>query len=197
MDFIEWRDLSKHFGSTIALRGISLSIGRSEVLAILGPSGCGKTTLLRITAGLEEPTSGQMVCEGKDLAGVPPHRRRFGLMFQDYALFPHADVAGNIAFGLRMKRWPRARRRERIEEMLRLVHLEGFGGRSVHSLSGGEQQRVALARSLAPSPRLLMLDEPLGALDAALRKKLLDELAGILGKVGVASLYVTHDQKRR
>jgi ABC-type Fe3+/spermidine/putrescine transport system ATPase subunit len=193
MPFLEWRSVSKQFGGTRALDRVSLAIGEGEILGILGPSGSGKSTLLRVTAGLEPPGSGRILLQGRDLAGEPPHRRDFGLMFQDYCLFPHLDVGANVGFGLRMKRWPTARRAARVEEMLRLVRMKGFDRRSVHSLSGGEQQRVALARSLAPAPRLLMLDEPLGALDAALRAALQPELAEILAEVGVTALYVTHD----
>jgi thiamine transport system ATP-binding protein len=178
-----------------ALDGFSLSVGEGEVLGILGPSGSGKSTLLRITAGLETATSGRVVLHRRDLAGVPPHRRDFGLMFQDYCLFPHLSVEANVGFGLRMKGWSSLRRMQRVGEMLQLVRLQGFGRRDVLSLSGGEQQRVALARSLAPSPRLLMLDEPLGSLDTALRGRLLPELAEILGEVGVTVLYVTHDHE--
>ena len=195
MGFLEWRGVGMDFKGTHALDGFSLSADEGEVLGILGPSGSGKSTLLRITAGLETATSGQVVLHRRDLAGVPPHRRDFGLMFQDFCLFPHLSVEGNVGFGLRMKGWSRLRRMQRVAEMLRLVRLQGFGRRDVLSLSGGEQQRVALARSLAPSPRLLMLDEPLGSLDTALRGRLLPELAEILGEVGVTVLYVTHDHQ--
>ena len=194
MSMLAWRRVTMRFGATTALDAIELSLERGEVLALLGPSGCGKTTLLRVTAGLEAPTAGSVHLDGADLAGVPPHRRGFGLVFQDYCLFPHLDVAGNVAYGLRMARWPRPRIRARVKEMLRLVRLEGFEGRSVLSLSGGEQQRVALARGLAPEPRLLMLDEPLGALDATLRAGLLAELPAILSEAGATALYVTHEQ---
>ena len=195
MVFLQWRGVGMDFEDTHALDDFSLSVHEGEVLGILGPSGSGKSTLLRITAGLELATSGHVVLNRRDLAGVPPHRRDFGLMFQEYCLFPHLSVEANVGFGLRMKGWNRMRRMQRVGEMLQLVRLQGFGRRDVLSLSGGEQQRVALARSLAPSPRLLMLDEPLGALDSALRGRLLPELAEILGEVGVTVLYVTHDHE--
>jgi thiamine transport system ATP-binding protein len=193
MPILQWRELSRSWGPVAAVDRVSLDVEEGEILAILGPSGSGKSTLLRLTAGLDAPTGGDILVDGRDVREVPPHRRGIGLMFQDYCLFPHLSVEQNIAFGLRMQRMPAARRRRRVEEMLRLVRMEGFGRRDVLSLSGGEQQRVALARSLAPAPRLLMLDEPLGALDVALRGTLLDELADILRDVGVTVLYVTHD----
>jgi ABC-type Fe3+/spermidine/putrescine transport system ATPase subunit len=195
MSFVEWQGVTKSFGETTALDAVSLAIRKGDILAVLGPSGCGKTTFLRATAGLERPDAGRILCQGQDLAETPPHQRGFGLMFQDYSLFPHLDVAGNIGFGLRMARIPRQRRAERVREMLRLVRLEELSRRSIHELSGGERQRVALARSLAPSPRLLMLDEPLGALDATLRRELLGELSAILRRVGVTAIYVTHDRE--
>ncbi len=195
MSFLEWRGVTKSFGQTTALDAVSLALCEGDILAVLGPSGCGKTTFLRATAGLESTDSGHILCQGEDLAETPPHKRGFGLMFQDYNLFPHLDVAGNVGFGLRMARVPGRRRAERVGEMLRLVRLEGLSRRSIHELSGGERQRVALARSLAPSPRLLMLDEPLGALDATLRRELLGELSAILRVVGVTAIYVTHDRE--
>ena len=195
MAFLDWRGVGKRYGETPALQGVSLRLAEGDVLAVMGPSGCGKTTFLRVSAGLEKPDEGQILCQGEDLAGTPAHRRGFGLMFQDYGLFPHLDVAHNIAFGLRMKGVPRGERASRVKEMLRLVRLEDFPRRSVHELSGGERQRIALARSLAPSPRLLMLDEPLAALDATLRRRLLTELGAILREVGVTAIYVTHDSE--
>jgi len=195
MSFIEWRGVTKSFGETTALDAVSIALREGDILPILGPSGCGKTTFLRATAGLERPDAGRILCQGQDLAEAPPHKRGFGLMFQDYSLFPHLDVAGNVGFGLRMARVPRRRRAERVLEMLRLVRLEELSRRSIHELSGGERQRVALARSLAPSPRLLMLDEPLGALDATLRRELLGELSAILRRIGVTAIYVTHDRE--
>ena len=163
------------------------------MLALLGPSGCGKSTLLRAVAGLEPTPPGTVAWAGRDLAAVPVHRRGFGLMFQDGQLFPHRDVAGNIAFGLRMAGVPRADRTSRVEELLELVGLTGAADRPVATLSGGEQQRVALARSLAPRPRLLLLDEPLSALDRSLRDRLSTDLQQILRRTGTTALYVTHD----
>jgi ABC-type Fe3+/spermidine/putrescine transport system ATPase subunit len=195
MDFLQWRGVTKEFGPSRALDDFSLSVKEGEIIAILGPSGSGKSTLLRITAGLEQLSGGDVLLEDHDISSVPPHQRGFGLMFQDYCLFPHLTVEQNIAFGLRMRRIPARERKRRVSEMLHLVRLEGFGKRDVLSLSGGEQQRVALARSLAPSPRLLMLDEPLGALDPELRGALLQEMAEILRDVGVTVLYVTHDHE--
>lgn len=188
------RDIVKRYDDVAALRGVSLDVGAGAIVCLLGPSGCGKSTLLRVLAGLERADSGQVRFAGRPIDGVPTHGRGFGLMFQDYALFPHRDVAGNVAFGLRMQKLPRAQIDARVGEMLDLVGLAGYERRKVYELSGGERQRVALARSLAPSPRLLMLDEPLGALDRALRERLLDELRTILKRVGVTSIYVTHDQ---
>jgi thiamine transport system ATP-binding protein len=194
MAFLEATGLTKEYPDGWALSGIDLRLERGHTLAILGPSGCGKSTLLRLIAGLERPSAGAIRCDGQEIAGVPAYQRGFGLMFQDYALFPHLTVEQNVAFGLRMMNWPRARQLARVQEMLALVSLPGYASRQVFNLSGGEQQRVALARSLAPSPRLLMLDEPLGALDAALRGELLNELRQIIGRLGATTIYVTHDQ---
>jgi ABC-type Fe3+/spermidine/putrescine transport system ATPase subunit len=177
------------------LHNVSLDVKDGEIVCLLGPSGCGKTTLLRIIAGLEPAEAGEVRFQGRSLARVPPHERGIGLMFQDLALFPHKDAAANVAFGLRMQGWSRPRVTARVIEMLALVGLEGTGQRRVFELSGGEQQRIALARSLAPGPRLLMLDEPLGALDRTLREELMHELRSILNAAGVSALYVTHDQQ--
>ncbi len=177
------------------LRGITFRLEAGETICLLGPSGSGKSTLLRIIAGLESPDAGRVEWNGQDLAPIPPHLRDFGMVFQDYALFPHLDVFDNLAFGLRMKQWPEAGIKERVGEVLALVNLEGFDRRKVTDLSGGEQQRVALGRALAPRPRLLMFDEPLGALDRALRDSLLSELRGILQRTNIPSIYVTHDQE--
>jgi len=187
--------VSKAFGTTRVLREVSLTVADGEIACLLGPSGCGKTTLLRIVAGLEQADEGAVSYAGRDLTRVAVHQRGFGLMFQDFALFPHRNVADNIAFGLRMQGAAPDRIRQRVDEMLALVNLRGFGARRVHELSGGEQQRVALARSLAPQPQLLMLDEPLGSLDRTLRADLLSELRTILKRVGLTTLYVTHDQQ--
>ena len=183
------------YGTTPALDGIDLEVRLSERLAVLGPSGSGKSTLLRAIAGLEPLAGGVITWDEQDLADVPLHRRGFGLMFQDYVLFPHRDVAGNVRFGLEMRDEPAARQRARVDEVLELVGLPGYGGRRIDQLSGGEQQRVALARALAPTPRLLMLDEPLGALDRGLRTHLLDELAGLFARLELPIIYVTHDQE--
>jgi thiamine transport system ATP-binding protein len=177
-----------------ALDGVDLVVDPGEVVALLGPSGCGKTTLLRIVAGLAAADRGRVVLDGVDLDGVPTHRRGVGLMFQDHALFPHRDVAGNVEFGLRMAGMPPAERGARVAEVLELVGLPGWERRSVGPLSGGERQRVALARALAPSPRLLLLDEPLGALDRSLRDRLVPELGLLFRSVGVTVVHVTHDQ---
>jgi len=178
-----------------AVDGIDLRVGDGEVVCVLGPSGSGKSTLLRAVAGLEPPAAGTVSWDGVDLRDTPPHRRRFGLMFQDHALFPHRDVAGNVSFGLRMQGVPADAARARTAELLALVGLPGTEDRPVRALSGGEQQRVALARALAPDPRLLMLDEPLGALDRALREHLVDELRAIFGRRDRAVLLVTHDHE--
>jgi ABC-type Fe3+/spermidine/putrescine transport system ATPase subunit len=195
MALLEVASVSKSFAGTHVLRDVSFHTGEGEIVCLLGPSGCGKTTLLRIIAGLEIADAGQVTFDGGTLGDVPVHRRGFGLMFQDYALFPHKDVMDNVAFGLRMRGLPPQQIEARVAEMLALVGLEGYEQRRVYDLSGGEQQRVALARSLAPGPRLLMLDEPLGSLDRALREELMNELRAILKQVGVTTVYVTHDQQ--
>jgi thiamine transport system ATP-binding protein len=177
-----------------AVDTLDLAVADGEVVAVLGPSGCGKTTLLRVVAGLVPADEGRVVLDGRDLGRVPTHRRGIGLMFQDYALFPHRDVAGNVGFGLRMQGVAAAERDRRVAEVLGLVGLAGYGGRAVSTLSGGERQRVALARALAPAPRLLMLDEPLGALDRTRRDELVVELATLFAELGLSVVYVTHDQ---
>ncbi len=194
MTFLTITNITKAFDDVLVLRDISLDVARGEVLCLLGPSGCGKTTLLRIIAGLEQPDRGQLFLEGEEITHIPSHRRDFGLMFQDYVLFPHMTVGENIAFGLKMRGWSEADVRHRVQELLALVEMEGYEDRHVFELSGGQQQRVALARSLAPKPRLLMLDEPLGALDRTLRDQLLIELRDILTQLGQTAIYVTHDQ---
>lgn len=192
---LETKSLTKAFAPGVtAVANVSLSIAAGEIICLLGPSGCGKTTLLRLIAGLERPDSGSVWYEGKEVTAVPPHQREFGMMFQDFALFPHKNVAANVAFGLEMHGWSKERRAARVAEMLALVELEELAQRDIGQLSGGEQQRVALARALAPGPSLLMLDEPLGALDRALRERLMLDLRQILQRVGVTAVYVTHDQ---
>ena len=183
------------FGDGRALDAVDLVVNAGETVAVLGPSGSGKTTLLRVVAGLQRLDRGRVTWDGHDLGQVAPHERRFGLMFQEYALFPHRDVAGNVEFGLQMASIGGAERARRVDEVLELVGLAGLRDRTVTSLSGGEQQRVALARALAVSPRLLMLDEPLGALDRVWRRRLLAEIRGILDAAGLAALYVTHDHE--
>ena len=181
------------FGRVAALDRIDLEVATGEVVAILGPSGCGKSTLLRAVAGLQPLDAGQVCWDGEDLAGLPVHRRDFGLMFQEHALFSHRDVAANVAFGLRMQKIDVSIRRQRVREVLAMVGLAGFEERPIATLSGGEAQRVALARSLAPEPRLLMLDEPLGSLDRPRRDELTEELRSLLRRIGVTVLHVTHD----
>jgi thiamine transport system ATP-binding protein len=191
---LDVRGLHLRYGETRALDGVSIRVAPGEIVAVVGPSGCGKSSLLRTIAGLEPPDRGTVAWDGVDLASVPPHRRGFGLMFQDHALFPHRRVAENVEFGLRMQGLVPAARRTRVDAVLRLVGLEGFDDRAVDTLSGGEAQRVALARALAPAPRLLMLDEPLGSLDRALRDRLAEQLRSVLSELGQAAIHVTHDQ---
>ncbi|NGY58986.1 ABC transporter ATP-binding protein [Lentzea sp. NEAU-D13] len=190
---LELDSITVRYGQTAAVSDVSLTVADGEVVALLGPSGCGKSTLLRTIAGLEKPSAGSVRWDGADLAGVPVHRREFGLVFQDGQLFPHRSVAGNVAFGLRMKKVERESRDKRVLSLLELVGLEGYADRRVTQLSGGEQQRVALARALAPSPRLLLLDEPLSALDRALREQLAVDLARLLREAQTTALVVTHD----
>jgi len=195
MPLLEILDLRKMYPDGWTLHGVSFAVDEGENLCLLGPSGCGKTTLLRLIAGLEASDGGHVLVGGEDVTQASPHLRGFGLMFQEYALFPHKDVFGNVAFGLRMQRLSREKAAARVAEVLDLVGLAGFERRDVNQLSGGERQRVALARSLAPQPRLLMLDEPLGALDRALRERLMDELPDILRRAGATAIIVTHDQE--
>jgi ABC-type Fe3+/spermidine/putrescine transport system ATPase subunit len=186
--------LSKSFDQQAILKQVSFSVGAGDILALLGRSGSGKTTLLRCIAGLEQPDSGDIWLEGESVLGQAASQRGIGLMFQDYALFPHLNVAQNVAFGLEMQKQSPAAIEERVQEVLTLVGMESFGKRAIQTLSGGEQQRVSLARSLAPKPRILLLDEPLGSLDAVLRGYLMTEIRQILKAAGVTAIYVTHDQ---
>jgi len=192
---LELIDIHKTYENKPLLSGISFTVEAGETVCLLGASGSGKSTLLRIIAGLERPESGQVLWNGTDLASVPVHQRNFGLVFQDYALFPHLTVAENVAFGLKMQNLPPEEIKLRVTGSLEQVSLSRFADRHVTDLSGGEQQRVALARALAPRPRLLMFDEPLGALDRALRDHLLGELRGILHDSSIPAIYVTHDQE--
>jgi spermidine/putrescine transport system ATP-binding protein len=187
--------LVKRYGGFEAVRGIDLDIPPGEFFSLLGPSGCGKTTTLRMIAGFERPTGGRILLDGKDVSDTPPDKRNVNTVFQSYALFSHLTVAENVAFGLRFKRTSRAETRERVNQALSLVRLEGFRDRKPHQLSGGQQQRVALARALILNPSVLLLDEPLGALDAKLRKALQIELKALQERVGITFLYVTHDQE--
>src|SRR5687768_12641948 len=192
---LEVRNIFKSYEGKPLLTDISFTVGVGETVCLLGASGSGKSTLLRIIAGLEAPDSGHILFNGHDLANTPPHLRDFGLVFQDYALFPHLNVYDNVAFGLKMRRLNQDKISQRVAKPLKMVNLTGFANRQVTDLSGGEQQRVALARALAIRPRLLMFDEPLGALDRTLREDLLNELRTILHQTEIPAIYVTHDQE--
>ena len=194
---VSFRGVTKRYGDVVAARGIDLDIGRGEFLSLLGPSGCGKTTTLRMIAGFEQPSEGEVLIDGERVNGVPAYRRPVNMVFQHYALFPHLDVAGNVAYGL-MQRSPRPARAEigrRVGETLDLVRLSGFEGRRIWEMSGGQQQRVALARALINEPKVLLLDEPLAALDRKLRRDMQIELQTLQRRVGITFILVTHDQE--
>ncbi|HLK43337.1 MAG TPA: ATP-binding cassette domain-containing protein, partial [Thermoleophilia bacterium] len=192
---VRLESVTKAFGSTVAVDDLSLEIHEGEFFSLLGPSGCGKTTTLAMIGGFEEPTSGTLYLGGDDVTGLPPYRRDVNTVFQSYALFPHLDVYENVAFGLRRRNVGKDEIKQRVDEGLRLVDLPGYQRRKPGQLSGGQQQRVALARALVNRPKLLLLDEPLGALDLKLRKQMQLELKRIQTEVGITFLYVTHDQE--
>ncbi|MFH8341638.1 ABC transporter ATP-binding protein [Streptomyces sp. AM6-12] len=192
---VEFRGLRREFGATVALDGLDLTVRPGEFLALLGPSGCGKTTALRMLAGFEHPDSGAVLVDGRDITRVPAHRRDAGMVFQSYSLFPHLNAVDNVAFGLRMRGVRTAERRATAAELLELVGLGDKGERFPHQLSGGQQQRIALARALALRPRVLLLDEPLSALDAKVRLSLREEIRRLQQELGITTLFVTHDQE--
>ena len=191
---IELKNISKNFEDQQVLKGIDLNIYENEFLTLLGPSGCGKTTLLRIIGGFEEPSNGQLIFDGKDISKVPPYKREVNTVFQKYALFPFLNVADNIAFGLNLKKMDKDVIEKKVSRMLELVGLKGFEKRDVTLLSGGQQQRVAIARALVNEPKVLLLDEPLGALDAKLRKDMQTELKKIQKEVGITFIFFNNDQ---
>ena len=195
MTFLELSGIQKRFGDVAAVEDFNLAADRGEFVSFLGPSGCGKTTTLRMIAGFEIPTAGSIVVDGHDITRQPPNRRNVGMVFQSYALFPNMTVANNIGFGLKVRKRPKAQIDRRVEELLGLIHLEGRGDRYPYQLSGGQQQRVALARALAIEPQVLLLDEPLSALDAKIRVALRKEIRSIQRQLGITTVYVTHDQE--
>lgn len=194
-DFVQIIDVVKKFGDATAVNHVNLSVAKNELFALLGSSGCGKSTLLRMLAGFEHPTSGRVLIDGDDLAKIPPYRRPVNMMFQSYALFPHMSVEGNVAFGLKQEGLPKNEIRDRVDAVLELVQMRKFAKRKPHQLSGGQQQRVALARSLVKRPKLLLLDEPMSALDKQIRQATQMELVNILDKVDITCVMVTHDQE--
>ncbi len=193
--YITIENVTKRFGDFVAVDNVSLKIYQREIFCLLGGSGCGKTTLLRMLAGFEQPSSGRILIDGQDMADIPPYERPVNMMFQSYALFPHMTVYGNVAFGLEQENLPKAQIQQRVAEILDIVHMGGFAQRKPHQLSGGQRQRVALARALVKRPKLLLLDEPLGALDRKLREHTQFELINIQEKLGVTFVVVTHDQE--
>lgn len=194
-DFLTIAGVTKTFGGNQVVKGIDLGFHKGEFVSLLGPSGCGKTTVLRMIAGFEQPTTGTITVDGRDITNLPPNQRRIGMVFQAYALFPNMTVAENVGFGLKIAKVPRAERDKRVDEMLELIGLPGFGKRYPFEMSGGQQQRVALARAIAPRPRMLLLDEPLSALDAKIRVSLREEIRAIQRELGITTVFVTHDQE--
>lgn len=192
---LEIKNITKKYNNNLAVNNVSLKIYEGEIFALLGSSGCGKSTLLRMLAGFETPTSGEILLDGKDITDMPPYKRPINMMFQSYALFPHMNVFDNISFGLKQDKLSKSEIEERVNQMLKLVHMEDYALRKPHQLSGGQRQRVALARSLAKQPKLLLLDEPMGALDKKLREQMRLELVKIIESVGVTCVMVTHDQE--
>ena len=192
---IELKNISKSFGEEDILENFSVEIARHEFVTILGPSGCGKTTMLRLVGGFETPDNGQILFDGEDITNLPPYKRRLNTVFQKYALFPHMNVFDNVAFGLTIKKIDKSIIKEKVSEVLKLVNLSGFEKRNIDSLSGGQQQRIAIARALVNEPEVLLLDEPLGALDLKLRQEMQLELKKIQKKLGITFIYVTHDQE--
>lgn len=195
MPFLSLRNLSRTFGQTRAVADVSLDVAQGEFFGLLGPSGCGKTTTLRMIAGLEKPDSGSIEFQNADITNLPPERRGFGMVFQNYALFPHLNVFENVAFGLRARHKSKAEMAERVASALDLVQLPGYGKRAVDELSGGQQQRVAIARAIAIEPALLLFDEPLSNLDVSLREETRSELRELVTRLGLTAVYVTHDQE--
>jgi putative spermidine/putrescine transport system ATP-binding protein len=194
-EFLRLENLVKAFGANTVVKGANLAFNRGEFITLLGPSGCGKTTILRMIAGFERPTSGQILVEGKDISPLPPNQRQIGMVFQAYALFPNMNVEDNVGFGLKIANMPAEQRKTRVDEMLKLIGLNGYNKRFPFEMSGGQQQRVALARALAPKPRMLLLDEPLSALDAKIRVSLRQEIRAIQRELGITTVFVTHDQE--
>ncbi len=195
MNVLDIKALSKSYGETVALDRVDLTVARGELVTLLGPSGSGKSTLLKLIAGFESPSAGEVLLDGRDISRLPPARRGVGMVFQSYALFPHMTVAQNIGYGLKVRRRPRAERERRVGEMLELLHLSGLDDRYPRQLSGGQQQRVALGRALAYDPELILMDEPLGALDRALRIEMEHEIRTLHRELGATIVYVTHDQQ--